>query len=198
MRFHSLDEAAARLVEALSPVPLPAPHRVFGVGEESRPMAERVAARLASPVEVRRVELLPLPWYPRITLGALTPDNHHYADPVVAADHSLGAREVAQLCRDRLPALRGPGWRKPPSLAGATALVIARSLTTGYRALALCASLKGAGAGKVVVASPCATRDAIDRVESAAPLVVLAPSDAARFDPDSFFPPTWSRPAIPP
>lgn len=192
MWFASLDEAAARLAAAVLARALPAPAIVLAVGDESRLLAEAVAAGSGAPVEVPRVERLPLPFYPRLAFGALAADGHHYADPVVCADHSLTAREIGRLCRARLPALRGRGWRRPEPLAGRSVVLVARALCTGHRALALSASARARGAGPLLLAAACGARDAIDRVEAAAPLVVLAASDGPRFDPDACFGPAPS------
>lgn len=184
----TLEQIAAALVEALTGPAAPAlRHRplVLITSDDDAPLASRVGARLGAQTLPLRVAHLVLPWYRRLPLGAITEDNHHYIDPVVAADHSIGAREIAELCRDQLPALRGPDWHPAPPHGAISAIVVSRALSTGYRALALAASARAGGAREVIVATPCGARDAVDRVESAARLVVLATSDGPRFDPDS-------------
>ena len=188
MKFISVEDAAQQLVKALVGPDAPAlrhPPLVLICSDEDAPLATRVGELLGAPARPLRVAHLVLPWYRRLPLGALTEDNHHYVDPVVAADHSIGAREIAQLCQGQIAELRGPGWRPAPPHGAVSAIVVARALSTGYRALALAASAQAGGAREVIVASPCGARDAIHRVESAARLVVLASSDGPRFDPDA-------------
>jgi putative phosphoribosyl transferase len=194
MKFAGIDDAAEHLAARLEALGLPRTKVVLAVGHDSLPLAQRVGARLgAARIEAPPVELLALPWYPRLAFGALTADNHHYIDAVVTADHSLGAREIAQLCRERLGALRGGGggWRRPRPVGEVDVVLVSRGLSTGYRALALAASARAGGAAEVLVAAPCGARDAVARLAPAARAVVLHVSDAPRFDPDD----CWQPPA---
>lgn len=183
--FASDAEAGRLLADEVARLALVARPVVVALGAEARLVARPVGERLGAPVEECAVARLVLPWRPTLAFGAITEDSHHFLDRQVVDDWGLGAREIARLARALLPGLRagaatGPRWetRKDVSV-----IVVARSLSTGYRARAAAAAACAAGAAEVVVASPCASRDAADSVAAEHRVVALVVSDAARFDP---------------
>ena len=189
--FANVEEAGGLLAEGVAGLGL-SDAVVLAVGDDGLPMARSIAARLGVEKGRLGVAHLCLPWRTTLAFGALTDDDHHFVDPVVATDHSLGAREIAQIARDLLPVLREgtPASRaeRRPLLTGRVAVLACGWLSTGYRALAVAAAARAAGASDVVVASPCAARDAFVRVEaSPAKMVVLDVYDGPRFDPGEWF-----------
>lgn len=183
--FASRAEAGRLLGKALLGLALPAPLErplVLAVGEGAERVAQGVADRLGGKAHLCRLEHLVLPWPPHIPFGAITIDNHHYIDPDVAGDHGLGAREMGQIAREVLAALRRASGRdRLPTVEGASVVLVSEGLNTGYRTLAAAASVRAGGAAQVIVASPCAARDALARVEKQVTTLVLAVSDAPRF-----------------
>lgn len=189
MTFADADDAARQLAERLrgAAPEFANPTVVIGVGDDGKRVAEPLAAALALPLGDYAVGQMVLPWRPKLAFGALTDDNHHYTDAEIVTDHSLGAREQGQLARALLASLRA---RRParPKLAGERVLIVGAALSTGYRVLAVAASVKAAGAAGVMVAAPCAARDAVERVAAARlPVLCLVVSDGPLFDAASFY-----------
>ena len=194
--FKGVEEAGGLLAEAVAALNL-GEAVVLSVGAEGAIAAQVMAARLGAKVGAIAVAHLALPWRTQLPFGALTEDDHHYLDPDVVSDHALSAREIAQIARELLPSLR-PGTVKSraarPDLTGRIAILSCGWLSTGYRARAAVASAVAAGARDVVVAAPCAARDAFLRVQAApAKVVVLDVYDGPRFDPAEWFPPLPDR-----
>lgn len=188
--FTGLDEAGRLLAAAVARLALAAQPVVVALGAEALPVARPVGERLGAPVEECRAARLVLPWRPAIAFGAITAGSHHYLDRKVVTDWGLGAREIARLGRELLPGLRAgsaPSLRRE-ACEGASVVVVARSLSTGYRVRAAAAAAHAAGGAEVLIASPCASRDAADSIAAEHRLVTLLVSDAARFDPADYYP----------
>jgi putative phosphoribosyl transferase len=162
---------------------------VVAIGEDGLTVARACAGALAAPLGWYGAAALRLPWRPSLSFGAVTDDDHHYLDAEVVADHCLGTREIAAVARAALPLLRAARPRRP-DLVGRAVVLVADALDTGYRALAVARAARAAGAAHIAVATPCAARDAADRVAASGLVTIsLVVSDAPRFDADAFYPP---------
>jgi len=167
--------------------PLRGAEIVIGVDRGGLEVAAACARALRLPCHRCSTRHLGLPWRPPLPFGAVTDDGYHFVDAEVAADHALAPSEIAALVRS---AREAAGFSPPrrPSLAGRSVLIVGDALSTGYRALAVAASVKAAGPADVTIVAPCCAADAVARVAAEGiRLVSLHVADGPRFDADSFY-----------
>lgn len=159
---------------------------VLGLPRGGVPVAAAVATALGAPLDVLLVRKLGLPEQPELAMGAIGEGGVRVLDErlVRAANVSpeqvarVESREHAELVR-RAERLRG--GRPPLSLEGHTALVVDDGLATGATAKAACAVARALGAGRVVVAAPVGSADAVEKLRRVADEVVcpLTPASFA-------------------
>ena len=150
---------------------------VLGLPRGGVPVAYEVARALELPLDVLVVRKLGLPQQPELAMGAIASGGALVVnDDVVRhlgnhgeAFEAVRAREQAELER-RERDYRGA--RPPLELAERTAILVDDGLATGATMEAAVRALKSLGAGRVVVAVPVASREALERIEALADEVV--------------------------
>ncbi len=156
---------------------------VLGLPRGGVPVAARVAEALGVPLDVIVVRKLGVPWQPELAMGALGEGGamvlnddiaqlvtHTELDRVVAVERAELQRRV-RLWR---------GERDPQPLTGKTVVIVDDGVATGATAAAACAVARGAGAAKVVLATPVAPP------EVARQLLAQADEVVALLQPSSF------------
>ncbi len=148
---------------------------VLGLPRGGVPVAAQVARALGAPLDVIVVRKLGLPWQPELAMGAVGEDgamvlNADIARSVSKADlDQVVARERAELQR-RVALWRGGRERVP--LGGRTVVIVDDGVATGATAAAACAVARHAGAARVVLATPVAPPDVVDKLRWQADEVV--------------------------
>jgi len=129
------------------------------------PVAAPVAKALGAPLDVLVVRKLGHPLEPEFALGAIAGGGVQVMNPLTGlppvseADLAeVVAHEQAELQR-REQAYRGD--RPPCALGGRVAILVDDGLATGATMLAAVRAARGAGAARVVVAVPVASREAM-------------------------------------
>ena len=150
---------------------------VLGLPRGGVPVAYEVARALELPLDVLVVRKLGLPQQPELAMGAIASGGalvvnddvvRHLGNPGEAFE-AVRAREQVELER-RERDFRGA--RPPLELAERTAILVDDGLATGATMEAAVRALKSLGAGRVVVAVPVASREALERIEALADEVV--------------------------
>ncbi|TWJ24969.1 putative phosphoribosyltransferase [Micromonospora endolithica] len=150
---------------------------VLGLVRGGVPVAEVVAERLGTPLDVLVVRKLGMPWAPEVAFGALGPGGVQVLNDAVAA--RLDAPAIAEVRRreqaelDRREKLYRAG-RPPLDLSGRTAVIVDDGLATGATARAAVQVARQLGARRVVVAVPVGAQEAYEMLAAEADQVVCA------------------------
>ena len=135
---------------------------VLGLPRGGIPVAGRVAAALHAPLDVLLVRKVGLPEQTELAMGAVAAIGDQTAvvrnEPVLQ-QRRVSPAEFAAACRIELNALREQairyrGDRPPLELAGRPVVVVDDGLATGATMRAAVASLRSAGAGRLLLAVP--------------------------------------------
>lgn len=143
---------------------------VLGLVRGGVPVAARVAERLSAPLDVLVVRKLGVPWAPEVAFGALGPAgvrvlNPELVDRIDAADMDqvMDAEQAELSRRERL---FRPG-KAPLDLAGRVPVIVDDGLATGATSLAACIVAHKLGAGRVVMAAPVGSVQALHWLHTA-------------------------------
>jgi putative phosphoribosyl transferase len=170
-------QLAALLRDELSEPDGGTPTVVVGLPRGGVPVAREVAAALDAPLDVIVVRKLGVPIQPELAMGAigehgvrvLNEDVVAMAGIDEAAIRRVEATEAAELER-RVRRYRGD--RPGVPLAGARVVVVDDGVATGATAAAACRVARAVGAAEVVLATPVAPPDWIERLGDAADVYV--------------------------
>jgi putative phosphoribosyl transferase len=148
---------------------------VLGLVRGGVPVAARVAAALAAPLDILVVRKLGVPWAREVAFGAVGPDGVVVHNPEVESHLSatemkeVVAAETGEVARREELYRRG---RPALALTGRVAIVVDDGLATGATARAAAAVARHLGAATVVVAVPVGARDSVERLRAEADEVV--------------------------
>ncbi|WP_430331682.1 phosphoribosyltransferase [Rhodococcus sp. ACT016] len=150
---------------------------VLGLPRGGVPVAFEVADALGAPLDIILVRKLGVPWQPELAMGAIGEgDAEVLNEDVVRLGHvsreavdAVRARERRELER-RADTLRGGHPRT--SLTGRTAILVDDGMATGATAAVACQVARAQGAGRIVVAVPVASPEAMSRLRITADEVV--------------------------
>ena len=181
--FRDRREAGRELAVAVGSLELEDPV-VVGLPRGGVPVAYEVARALGAPLDVLVARKIGAPGNPEFAIGAVAEGgvrvlDHHTIGRLLIGHEELEyaiARALAEL-EERAGRYRGT--REPIPVAGRTVIVVDDGLATGSTARAALRSLRGRGAGRLVLAVPVGSSQA---VESLAPeadeiVCVLVPED---------------------
>jgi putative phosphoribosyl transferase len=172
MSFSNRVEAGKRLAAALiqyrseDPVVLALPRGGVPVGAE-------VAAALNAPLDLILVRKIGVPYEPELAMGAVVDGN---SPVIVRNDDVIGAvgiseEEFEAICREEMAEIerrreRYLGKRKPVAIAGRTAIVVDDGIATGATTRAALAATRQRKPRKLVLATPVAPADTLNRLRS--------------------------------
>ena len=151
---------------------------VLGLPRGGLPVAAEVAAAINAPLDMFSVRKLGVPGYPELAMGAVATGGVRVLnDDVLASAPGISEDEIEAITRQELEELRRReaayrGDRPPPDLAGRTAILVDDGLATGATMRAAVAAARKT-AGKVVVAAPVASWQALAQLELEADDVVV-------------------------
>jgi putative phosphoribosyl transferase len=182
-RFADRVEAGRVLGAALDGRVAPDETVVLGLPRGGVPVAAEVARALGAPLDVLLVRKLGAPGQPELAIGAIAEDGVALVNEDVLQSLQLGrdaidaaiAREQPELDR-RLASYRG--GRPPVPVAGRTAVVVDDGLATGATMEAAVRALAARGAGRLVVAVPVASIEAVERLRTVAHDVIAVTTPA--------------------
>jgi putative phosphoribosyl transferase len=151
---------------------------VLGLPRGGLPVAAEVAAAIKAPLDMFSVRKLGVPGYPELAMGAVaTGGVRVFNADVLAGAPEIGQDEIDAITEQELEELRRRetayrGDRPPPDLSGRTAILVDDGLATGATMRAAVAAARKT-AGKVIVAAPVASWQAVAQLELEADDVVV-------------------------
>lgn len=189
--YEDREDAGRRLAAALADT-CSGPCVVAGIPRGGLAVALPVAAQLAAPLGVVFVHKLTLPSAPELAIGAVDEDGHSLLNAdCIAALHA----STAEVTRARGRARRRIREQRehygvPPLhelLPGRTLVLVDDGLATGITARAAVTFARRHGAGRIVVAAPCASREAEHRLAPQADGFVSLIVDEDFFSVDEYY-----------
>jgi len=166
--FEDREVAGRRLADALGEA-CDGPCVVAGIPRGGLAVALPVAEHLGAPLGVLFVHKLTLPSAPELAIGAVDEDGHSVLNAECVAALHASPTEVtrARGRARRLIRAQRECYRVQPLdilLAGRTLVLVDDGLATGITARAAVAFARRHGAKRIVVATPCASREAEHRL----------------------------------
>ncbi|MFG1949631.1 phosphoribosyltransferase [Micromonospora sp. NPDC048830] len=173
--YRNRDEAGRILADRLAGLTGQRDVTVLGLVRGGVPVAQVVAERLGTPLDVLVVRKLGVPWASEVAFGALGPNGVRVLNEMVAA--RLTPEDIAEVQRreqaelERRERLYRAG-RPPLELTGRTAVIVDDGLATGATARAAVAVSRQLGARRVVVAVPVGSQQAFEMLSAEADEVI--------------------------
>lgn len=151
---------------------------VVGLPRGGVPVAYEVAEAVRAPLDILLVHKLGVPFQPELAMGAIGDTGHVVIDEHTVHWAGVTPDQLADAERRELEGLRARGealrrGRPPTDLRGRTVVLVDDGAATGLTALAACHLAREAGARRIVVALPVASREAVSALKAAADDVVV-------------------------
>jgi len=171
-RTHAGRELASQLLGLRDEQPL-----VFGLPRGGVPVAAEVARELGAPLEVLVVRKLGAPRNRELAVGAVAEGGTAIVDRGLAGRLGLTASTLERILEREERELQRQVRRfrddfDPPEVAGRTVLVVDDGLATGLSDLAAVRALRSRQAGRIVVAAPVGSPEAVETLRGEADEVV--------------------------
>jgi putative phosphoribosyl transferase len=143
------------------------------------PVAYEVARALGAPLDVIVVRKLGVPYQPELAMGAIGEGgvriiNQDVMDIAGVDESDLGAVEQRERVELERRALLFRGSRSRVPLQGRVAVIVDDGIATGSTARAAAEVARAQGASRIVVATPVAPPDVVDRLQVGADEVIVA------------------------
>lgn len=181
MEFANRREAGQRLAEQIKTLGLKEAV-VYAIPRGGVPVARPVAESLHAEIDVVLAHKFTSPWRSELALGSVTDAGDIWFAPHAAKFlneeelQEAAASEVERLKRKRS---QFSPLREPVSPDGRDVVIVDDGIATGATAVAAVRSMKGRGAGRIVVAVPVASQRALERLrEEGAELCLLLVSES--------------------
>lgn len=179
-RAHAGELLAARLTTVTPP------YVVAAIPRGGVLVAEPIARRLGCPMTLSFVRRITVPAAPEVAIGTLDENGPAMVHRAGLAERGVSARELRRACdlveremRRQRRTFEAP--RLETFLPRCTVVLVDDGLATGETMRAAVAHARRLGATRIVVAAPCASVDAIERVRTIADDVVCPTVDPAFF-----------------
>lgn len=172
MRFRDRVDAGRRLASLLEPWRRQSPV-VLGLPRGGVPVAAEVARALHAPLDVILVRKLGVPFQPELAMGAIGEGGVRVLDDEMVAMAGVTTEQIRAIeSRERLELERRGhryrGTRPRVSVRDRIAVIVDDGVATGSTARAACQVVRCEGAARVILATPVAPVDWIDRLGDAA------------------------------
>ena len=145
---------------------------VLGLARGGMPVAAKVARALNAPLDVLIVRKLGVPGQPELAMGAVASGGVTVVNDEVARFFSDSKAFAATESRERVELRRRErlyrGGRKALAVDGRTVVLVDDGAATGASMLAAVRAVRKLGAGKVIVALPTASVDAVRKLRKEA------------------------------
>lgn len=157
---------------------------VLGLPRGGVPVAFEVAQALSAPLDVMLVHKLGVPFQPEFAMGAVGDTGPRVVDEHTVRWAGVSPERLDEIERETRAELvaraaRFRQGRPPLALAGRTVILVDDGAATGLTALAACQLAHAAGARRVIVAVPVASREAVAALgrEADAVIALSVPPD---------------------
>jgi len=171
MMFASREEAGHRLGHYLKEEGVRA-ELVLGLPRGGVVVAAAVARVLRLPLEVVIVRKIGHPWHREFAVGALAENGIVVLDQAAVGTNPLMRGELSEIINEEEQRLRSYQARFHrdgfPDLVGKAVLVVDDGLATGATTEAAVLSIKKRQAGRIIVAAPVASTNAVERLRRVA------------------------------
>jgi putative phosphoribosyl transferase len=152
---------------------------VLGLPRGGVPVAYEVARALGAPLDVIVVRKLGVPYQPELAMGAIGEGgvriiNQNVMEIAGVDEADLGAVEQRERVELERRALLFRGNRSRVPLQGRVAVIVDDGIATGSTARAAAEVARAQGASRIVVATPVAPPDVVDRLQAGADEVIVA------------------------
>lgn len=185
MMFADRHDAGRQLAELLAPLAGAHPV-VIALPRGGVPVAVEIARELRAPLDVRIVRKLGAPQNPEFAIGAIAEDGTVIVDRASTRRLNVSDAELDRiLARERTELARRIGefrnGRPAIRVVGRTVILVDDGLATGLSDLAAVQALRTEGAGRIVVAAPVGSPEAVRALGDAADEVIChsTPTDFA-------------------
>ena len=145
---------------------------VLGLPRGGVPVAAEVARALGAPLDIIIVRKLGAPGDPEFAIGAISEGGEEVLEREVENEY-LESEKKTQQERIRAYAEKFRRDRGMLDLSGKTAVLVDDGIATGATMRAAIKAAKGRGASRVIVATPVAAPDTIERIKQEADEVVV-------------------------
>ena len=176
MPFADRRDAGQQLLELLDEYRQESDVVVLGLARGGMPVAAEVARALNAPLDVLIVRKLGVPGQPELAMGAVASGGVTVVNDEVARFFSDSKAFAATESRERVELRRRErlyrGARKALAVDGRTVVLVDDGAATGASMLAAVRAVRKLGAGKVIVALPTASVDAVRKLRKEADEVV--------------------------
>ena len=168
MRYKNRQHAGRALARELTGI-VQAPSLVAGISRGGLFVARPIAQALGAPLTVVHVRKLVSPWAPEVAFGAVDEDGGRVVDRAAVLGLELSEHDIERtIARARWELTERPrAYIAPPLttyLPGSWLVLVDDGMTTGLTMMAAINHARRRAADKIVVAVPCASRDAADAV----------------------------------
>ena len=176
MVFENRRDAGRWLSDLLRPIATERPI-VIALPRGGVPVAVEVARALDAPLDLLTVRKLGAPHDPELGIGAVAEDGTVVVDTALARRVGITQEDFDRILAVELRELRRRverfrDGRPPLDVRGRTVILVNDGLATGLSDLAAVRALRERGAGRIVVAVPVGSRDAVAMLRKAADEVV--------------------------
>jgi putative phosphoribosyl transferase len=168
MTFADRIDAGRQLAGALAAYAADDPV-VIGLPRGGVVVGAEIARALAAPLDVCVVRKVGAPWFPELGVGAVAEGGARYLNHELIAEIGASPMAVDHLVHERqaeVAALVGVYREGAPAqaVAGRTVIVVDDGIATGGTVLAALQSIVARKPGPIVVATPVASKAALDRL----------------------------------
>lgn len=175
--FRNREEVGRQLAEALAVYQGRARTIVLGLPRGGVPVACEVAKRLRIPFDLMLVRKLGVPFYGELAMGALASGGVRVLNDDVVREYGLGSEDIEAAVKKEQEELERRekayrGERPWPSLQDKTVILVDDGIATGATMLAAVDAAREQRAEQVVVATPVAPADTVERLRRSADRVV--------------------------
>ncbi|HEX6286280.1 MAG TPA: phosphoribosyltransferase family protein [Acidimicrobiia bacterium] len=175
--FTDRTQAGRRLAERLISYKAKRPV-VLGLPRGGVPVAAEVAKALNAPLDIIVVRKLGLPGHSEYAMGAIGEGDVRYVDWQVVSEFGVSASQLSRVVEREQAEMgrrvdRYRAHRPRVAVDGRTAIVVDDGIATGSTAVAAVRVARALGAESVVVATPVAPQDTVERLQRVADQVVV-------------------------
>lgn len=191
-RFEDRSSAGRRLADRLASHSDHVCH-VVALRPASVPVAAPIAQILGAPLSLVFLGRLPIPWKPETGFGAVSASGDVLIDEKLVESLSLSSSRVRSITVSVLRDIKRrqesfQDVNPPLQISGRRVILVGEGLASGYSAMAGISALRNKKPESVIVAAPCASQDALQRVKEKADAVeVLVVKATGSFQTASFY-----------
>lgn len=174
--FSDRIDAGRRLAERLASYVSRSPV-VLGLPRGGVPVAAEVAKKLKAPLDIILVRKLGLPGHPEYAMGAIGESDVRYVDWNVVSDFGVSASQLSRVVEREQAEIRNRtvkfrAERPRADLDRRTVIIVDDGIATGSTVMAAVRVARALGAQPVVVATPVAPPETVERLRRVADEVV--------------------------